>query len=396
MTIVDAQMDSVSQDELHELLISQDGPVLTIYMPTYRKGAEVQQNAIRFKNLLTTAEKKLHGQVEDQQTLESMLSPARALLNNFPFWQQQSDGLAVFLSRDGISTYRLPMAFEESVIVGNRFYIRPVLNMWNGDDKYYVLKLTQGNVSLWEGDRYHLHQVELGDDVPTSLEEALRYDDIEAHLQFHTETGRATDSGERGAMFHGQGGSQEADDKENLLRFFRALDNGVREQIENNQAPLVLIGVDLVQGAYRQVNHHEGLMAQGVDTNPQDLDAEETCTRTWEIVAPHFDKKRQETLNVFKHLSGNDEERASTSTEEIVSAAYFQRVDTLFVQDTAQRWGRFDAEANSVVVHGEAQGGDDELFNIAAAHTLLNGGRVYTLDAGEMPSNEPLSAILRY
>ena len=394
MTVVDTQMDSVSKDELHELLVPQSGLALSMYMPTYRKGAEVQQNAIRFKNLLATAEKKLHEQGEKDP--ESMLSPAHALLSDTPFWQQQSDGLAVFLGEDHISTYRLPISFNEAVIAGNRFYVRPLLDTWHRDDKFFVLELTLGGVSLWQGDRLHLDKVELGDDVPTSLEEALQYDDIESHLQYHTGTGRTTDSGKRGAMFHGQGGSQEADDKENVLRFLRALDNGVCERIGDSQTPLVLIGVNSAQGAYRQVNHHEGLVEQGISMNPQDLDAGEAHAQAWDLVAPHFNQKRDESLNVFKHLAGNNEERATTALKEIVSAAYFQRVDTLFLQDTERRWGAFDAEANSVDVHEEAQDGDDELLNFAAVHTLLNGGRVYTLDASQMPASTPVSAILRY
>lgn len=396
MTIADKQMDSVSKDELQTLLKPQNGLALSFYMPTYRKGAEVQQNAIRLKNLISRAEEQLRERGESTHEVDALLAPVHALLQDNPFWQQQSDGLAIFLGEDAFHTFRLPMEFDEELVVGERFYVRPLLPMWESDSTFFVLSLAQGGVSLWQGTRYTLDEVELADDVPTSLEEALKYDDIEAHLQFHTQTGRTTDSGERGAMFHGQGGSQEADDKENLLRFFRALDNGVRDRIGDGQLPLVLVGVSLVQGAYRQANHHEGLIEQGIDMNPDDLSPQEMHARAWEIIAPHANQKRDETLNVFKHLQGNGEERAATTVEEIVPAAYFQRVDVLFVEETGQRWGTFDADASAVDVHDEPQDGDDELINHAAVHTLMNGGRVYVLPANQMPSDGPLSAVLRY
>jgi len=42
------------------------------------------------------------------------------------------------------------------------------------------------------------------EDVPQSIAEALRYDDPEKSLQFHTGTSGGG-NGERAAMFHGQG-----------------------------------------------------------------------------------------------------------------------------------------------------------------------------------------------
>lgn len=396
MSMVDTQMDTVSQVKLQELLTPQTDLVLSMYMPAYRRGPEVQQNVIRFKNLLTTAAQRLQQQGIDEQRVETMLAPAYALVDDSPFWQQQSDGLAIFVNGEEISTYRLPIPFTEDVFVGHYFYVRPVLDMWNDGMDFFVLELSQGHVSLWQGDRYELREVELADDVPTSLEEALRYDDIESHLQFHTGTGRSTDSGDRGAMFHGHGGSQEAGDKENLLRFFRALDNGVRDAIADNQAPLVLIGVDMVQGAYRQANHHDGLVEEGVSINPQELDGGEAHARAWEVVAPLLQQKQDESLDVFMHLHGNNEERATTSVGEAVSAAWFQRVDTLFVAENEQRWGTFDMEANQTTLHDEEQPGDSELLNFAITHTLLNGGRVFNLDESSMPASAPVAAILRY
>ena len=50
-----------------------------------------------------------------------MLRSARTLIENSEFWRYQSDGLAVFISPDRTEHYRLPMNFQESITVGDRW-----------------------------------------------------------------------------------------------------------------------------------------------------------------------------------------------------------------------------------------------------------------------------------
>ena len=40
--------------------------------------------------------------------------------------------------------------------------------------------------------------------------------------------------------------------------------------------------------------------------------------------------------------------------------------------------------------------GDEDLVNLAAAHTLLNGGEVYALKAEAMPDQAMMAASFRY
>jgi hypothetical protein len=50
------------------------------------------------------------------------------------------------------------------------------------------------------------------EDVPTSIAEALKYDDPEKNLQFHTGT-TGGGGGERSAMFHGQGAGNDEQER---------------------------------------------------------------------------------------------------------------------------------------------------------------------------------------
>lgn len=52
-------MDILSGNEPKSLMQKQLGICVSIYMPSIRKGTEIQQNQIRYKNLLRDAEDRL-------------------------------------------------------------------------------------------------------------------------------------------------------------------------------------------------------------------------------------------------------------------------------------------------------------------------------------------------
>lgn len=403
MTLLDKQMDLVTKQALLDLISEPQGPCISIYMPTERKGAETQQGPIRLKNLLGQAQAELAALGERTPDIENLLAPAQALVNNSEFWQYQSDGLALLLAADNMATYRLPLSFQEMVVVNDRFLLKPLLPMLVGEGTFYLLSLRQGGVRLLRGTRFALAEVELDEAVPTSLAEALKYDEFETNLRFHIgsrpSTGSSRSAPDRGnAIYHGQGGAgDDANMKEQLIGFFRALDNGVRDLLEGSyQPPLVLAGIDYLRGLYRQVNQYGALVDAEVTTDPEALTLSELHQRAWTIVEPIFTADHQAALDTYQHLAGTADARAAHSIEDIAPAAYFQRVDTLFLPHTTTVWGAFDPEANQVETHVERQAGDQDLLDFAAVHTLLNGGKVYLVEADDLSVRAMPAAIFRY
>jgi hypothetical protein len=396
MSLVERQMDQLNKADLQMLYEQRHDACISLYMPTHHVGADIQQEPIRLKNLLNTAESHLAALGKRTPEIRHLLAPAQALIDNRQFWQHQSKSLALFLAPDYFAYYRLPTEFAEIAVVGNRFYIKPLLPVVSGEGEFYVLALSQDEVRLFHGTRYTMSAVELHN-VPTSLDEALRYNEFENQLQFHTATGETSTAGERPSMFHGQGNAgDEAIVKDQLLRFFGELDNGVCNLIRGQQSPLILAGLGYLRGVYREANQHHYLVDQAIEHDAAALSAGELHEKAWAIVAPLYQQERQQAIDAFQHLAGTGDKHATNMVEQIVPAAYFQGVATLLMASGAERWGAFDPIHNTLEIRDERLPGDEDLLDFAAVYTLLNGGAVHVVDPQAMPNGVPVAATLRY
>jgi len=401
MNTIEKHMDLFTMEDMGKLIGTQQAPCISIYMPTFQQMPEAQQNPIRFKNMVSKVEELLADSGMETEKTEALLAPLHQLVesSSIDYWNHMSDGLAMFLSPEMNLTYREPHTFDEHVYVSDVFNVRPLLPLIQNNGVFYVLELNQENVRLLACDKLQIGEVEL-EDVPQSLEEALKFDEFERSIQHHATSSGRTPGGQD-AMFHGHGtGTDDALRKENILRFFRALDNGICDYLNDGSNPLILAGVDSLRGLYRQANHYNNLMDEGIDNAPQSLSDAELHERAWKIIKPHYQQEFVNSLDQFYQLDGNNDERAVGDIQEIVPAAYFQRVDTLFVPQSHTHWGTFDEPNNSVTLHEQPESDSDDLLNQSIIHTLANGGAVYLIEDDEEDSEQDdethAFAILRY
>jgi hypothetical protein len=180
------------------------------------------------------------------------------------------------------------------------------------------------------------------------------------------------------------------------LQFCHAIDGALYEKLKNQKAPLVVAGVEYLHPIYQEGNTYPHLVEQGITGNPEILKPEELHDEAWQIVEPLFHKKEQEAMERYQELAGADTGKASNDIKEIIPAAYFQRIDSLFVPVGRQMWGDFDPDTMSVDLHPEPEPDDEDMLDFAAIHTLLNGGTVYAVEPEQVPEQAPAAAIFRY
>jgi hypothetical protein len=377
-------MNKLSRDVVKTLMEKQEGLCVSIYMPTHRRGTETQQNQIRFKNLLRKTEEKLMESDLRPQEAREFLKPAQELLGEAPFWQNQSDGLAIFLSALSFDFFRLPINFDELVIVTDRFHIKPLIPVISGDINFYILAITQKNVRLIECSRYSAEEVDL-ENIPENVAELFRFDILEKELQFHTRM--------HSAAVQGHGGGSD-DQKDDVLRFFQQVDRGLRKVTQIKHSPLVFAGVDYLYPIYKEANTYPRLADRWISGSPEGSSAEDLHGQAWDIVEPFFETEKEEALQQYKLYSGTG--RASADIKEIVQAAYHGRAGILFVAVGLQEWGIFDPDTDEVLLQQEATFGNTDLLDFAAVRTISNGGTVYAVNPKEVPDDAPMAAVFRY
>jgi hypothetical protein len=384
-------MTLLTREELKILVESDSKPRVSIFIPTHRAGEEIHQDPIRLKNLISRAEERLMAAELRRPAAKELLAPLRDLVEDEEFWQHQADGLALFVSPETYRDYSLPLEFEELVVVADDFHLKPLLPLLSGDGRFYILAVSQNDIRLLEGTRHQVRGIEL-QDVPKSLAEALRYDDPERSVQFHTEIRTIRDG--RRAMFHGHGVVTD-EDKNNILRYFHKVDQGLHDMLGNERAPLLLAGVAYLLPIYREANTYPHLLDAKITGNPEELRPEELHAQGWKVVQPYFEEAQHKAVTLYEELAANSE-RPSRDVQEIVSAAHYARIDTLFVAVGLHRWGTFNADSDTIEVHDEAQPGDEDLLDVAAVHTLLNDGTIYAVQPEAVPDGAPAAAVFRF
>ncbi|MEA5601450.1 hypothetical protein [Nostoc sp. UHCC 0252] len=390
-------MELISREEIKALIEQPKGNCVSIYMPMHPAGPAVRQNPIRFKNLLREAEARLIDAGLEEEDAIALLEKSQEI-DTQEFWEQMGEpGLAIFISENIFRYYPLPIEFQELVVVTDRFHIKPLLPILNGNGRFYILALSQQDVRFFEGTRYSVKEVEV-ENLPKSLDEALQRDDTAKEGQFRIATSRGgtSNSFSQPGTFHGQGSPDKDRRQEDILQFFQIVDHALHDKLKLQKAPLVLAGVEYLLPVYRQANTYQHLMDEAIAGNPEILSAQELHEQAWPIVEADFQKSQQAVLEQFHELFGSDTGKASNNLEEVVSAAYYQRVDSLLVAVGQQQWGLFDPSSETVYLHPEKETGDEDLLDFVAAHTLLNGGTVYAVPFEEIPYSTAVAAIYRY
>ncbi|MEH2209048.1 baeRF3 domain-containing protein [Nostoc sp.] len=390
-------MQLISKEEIKTLIEQPKGNCVSIYMPTHPAGPEVRQDPIRFKNLVREAEARLIDAGLTQEDAIALLEKSQEI-DTQEFWEQMGEqGLAIFISENIFRYYPLPIDFQELVVVTDRFHIKPLLPILNGNGRFYILALSQQDVRFFEGTRYSINEVEV-ENLPKSLDEALQRDDTAKEGQFRIATSKGGTSNpfSQPGSFHGQGSPDRDRRQEDILQFFQIVDRALHEKLKLQKAPLVLAGVEYLLPVYRQANTYQHLMDEAIAGNPEILSAQELHDQAWPIVEADFQKSQQAVLEQFHELFGGDTGKASNNLQEVISAAYYQRVDSLLVAVGQQQWGLFDPTSETVYLHPEKEAGDEDLLDFVAAHTLLNGGTVYAVPFEEIPYSTAVAAIYRY
>lgn len=369
---------------LAPLLRPTEGPCVSLYQPTIRERPQHQQDPIRFKNLVKTAETAL-----SQRYLPSMVRPVMekvtALAGNIRFWEHTRDGLAVLASPNVFQVYHLQRPVKEQVVVADTFHVKPLLRYLQSADRFQVLGLTREEAFVWEGNRYVLDPL---DEEPGTLRmtELLGDQVTEPHI---TVTG-----GPGGIQAgHGQGSKKDEADVD-LERFFRAVDRIIIEKCSKPSGlPLMLFGDAELQTAFRRLSHNSQLVEPGIPKSPLNMPSNKIRELAWQALLPLYEQRLATITDDFRVAESR--KLGSADISDVARAAKAGRVGRLLVEAERDIPGRID-DSGAIRFAEPGENDINDITNDLAESVLRNGGEVIIVPSEKMPTKTGIAAVYRF
>lgn len=374
----------MKKETLDRLVQSREAINVTLTLPTFKKGEEVQQNPIRFKNLLNEAESKLEQAGCSSQEIDQWLREPRQQLDDLQFWNHTDRGLALYLNSSMYEIFQLPYDLPEQVYVQDHFLITPLIPMVSLSGSWSMLAISPKNLRLLRCTRDDVHDM-TPDDIFTNMESFLD-EKPEVHLQYHT-----SGSG-REATFFGHGGDNE-DGKTVLRKYLHGVEESVTRTLNRSGEPLLLAGTEEVAALYRSMSKYGRLLDPVVTGSTDERSDQELRDAGWSWIQDQFLKEMHQSLAKLDHA---DSDRFTNHLGTIVESTVMGRTDTLFLAMGEQAWGEYDAEANTVHYRNGDDRGATELMNWTAIQAMEKGAHVYVLPKKEMPDAASALALFRF
>lgn len=385
-------MERITREALKRLADHEEPLSLSLYMPTNR-GNQNRQDRIRLKNLIRDAQEQMVAMGLREPQARERLAGLSALLDDSEFWRNQDEALAVLASSTQTNIYQLPRPVEPLVTVQDRYYLKPMLWVTNGQGLFYILAISQNTVRLLRAGRETAELVPM-EGAPRGMADLLQYVETQKQLQFHSQMASPT-GGRRVPMYHGHGtGTDDSREKRRLTEYCQMIDAAVIRSIPDRRTPLLLAGAEPLVSLYRDSSDYGHFWPDILRGNPDRLEPAQLHEQATGLMTPILEANRRRAVELYHQAAGGG--MASHELKDVLPAAQDQRVATLFVSLNDQCWGRYDPADKEASIHPLRQPGDQDLLDVAAVTAYRTGGNIYVMPRDQMPENTMVAATFRF
>jgi hypothetical protein len=382
------QEPNVLQREDLKSFAGATGPCVSLYFPDHDPREKTHQDVVRFRNALDQAGRRLKELGFDKGAVSELLDPVRGLAEDLGTWHHDGNAFAVFRSPDVFRVFRPMNKIDEISVVGEHFYILPVLSMLDVERHFYVLALSQKNIRLLKCTEFTSEEVTLPSEMPRGLDDFLNTRlpsesaSHEQQLQPDGPLGTFTSTTDRDRR------------DQFIANYYRVVDTHISNVLRNETAPLVLAGVEEQVSLFAKVATYPNVSEESVSGAPDGLKGGELHARALPCARRAWEKPLARALELYEQNGGND--RRAEGVDRVVRAAYEGRVAHLFVAERARKHGVFNPDTLAVALHDEPGLNSEDLLNLAALHTLTHGGEVWLLPPDRVPGLSQIAAVLRF
>lgn len=374
-------MRATNLDEaIFDDLASRDGQnLISVFIPTHKRGREVSQDQIRFKNALSRVDDRLEELGWKPRQRSERLARATALLDDREFWEHQKAGLGVFIDDDGeLAALALTRPVDAFSTVMPVFMLRPLATNIH-TLSVPVLALTKDEVQLFAATRFSSEP--LPDELPS-------YDDVNWFVDREVQRQQHPDRAGSDRSRHGH--EDAARDDEDLARFLREVDTALEDF--HPETPLIVLGDDSLTARFANVSGRETTSPPNSGITAP-ISSQTVLDLVSDVIADMEQIRLESEMEVARDRLGVG--MGTSSLEEALPAVASGRVGKVVVDVAAAPvWGRFDQTAFDVAIHTSMVPGDVDLLDRLVVWGRQSGAEVVPTDS--QVDAKSFVAIYRY
>ena len=339
--------------------------------------------------LFRQAEELLGHRGFEENATKALLAPIEKVLIDPDCWGGTERSVVVFAADEMCRWFVAPLMLRSRVLIGNHFYLRPLLPSLVRQRQYHILAMSENIVRLFSCRNEQCVEIH-SEDLPGSLKEALSSKDFSSSLQAHS-SGAGS---QHRLTYHGHATAVEEVHK-NRVTYCRYLDAAIKPLIGTSELPLVLACVKEFVPAFREVSTYSNLLPQAIIGNPDRLTPAFLHEAAQTIVDSKTKEEMQNAVAQYTNLQSSG--LASCDAEAVLQYALDGLVRTAFVAEDAEMWGSLERSDGKLKIAVSSESPQhEEMLNLIAIQTVTHGGLVYALPLASMPDEKPAAAILRY
>jgi Bacterial archaeo-eukaryotic release factor family 3 len=313
------------------------------------------------------------------------MQPLHRVAEDSAFTSGSHAGYAIFRSPSVLELFPLTQPVKPSLTIGGVFSIRNLSWELARPADFYVLALSKTKVSLLHGNGSTIEAAKLPPGIPATLEEAMAFDPPDHDLENRSPSGNST--GAMHGVRFGTGAGREQKHA-HLADYYRMVDRGLRDLVDQAQIPLILAGVDEDTNIYRSVCASHNVVKQSLPGGPDSLrDHSQVLRQSHFILRADAVECEAAAIKLAKERS--TPARFLTDLDAILHAAFEGRVSDLYLAEGVEKTGVFENP-------GYRDWGSEDLLNLAAVQTIVHGGKSYEVPAAAMPAGTIAAALLRF
>lgn len=368
-------VDIPTKAQIDRLIAARGDALVSFFIPTTPETQHIGQARTTLGNLLKQAEAQLEAAGTAKRTIWPISEQVNDLLDDDEFWNKQANSLAVFVSPDRLRTFRLPNHLTETMQVGDRYFIKPLLRSVSGQNHAFVLALAENEVRL----------IEVFADLPP---QEVRVPDMPKDAASASGTSSVNSRSYSGRIGGGEGQNV-------LLRAYcRKIDDALRPVLAGRDEPLILAATDPLFSMFRSVTTHDTVAEDAIKSSPVNMTPAEFAEKARPVLDAVQAKSLAALHDRFSALAG--EGRSLTDVSDVAKAATFGAVDTLLVDIDGVVPGTVDESTGAVTFNTESTAANLGIIDEIAARVIASGGTVVAVRQDDIPGKGALAAILRY